>query len=297
MSYLSLSRSFRTGIVLIVLSPCAAAETRDLVDDYSRGDLMRYAMSLTPKAAAVPDRFVFPTDAQARPEWVFGTDVSHHNGTIDWAKIRKHHVHFAWVKATQGVDFKDRMFAKTWAELGRIFTDEGTRVHRGAYHFLAAQTDARGQARNFLAIMGALQPSDLPPTLDVEWDAPPGSANPGEADRWKGLSSGQIIEKMLIWLEAVEQATGKVPLIYTAASWWEARIGNTDKFSKYKIWIADYSRKAQLNETPRLPSGHVAPIWQFSERGRVQEGFTTDVDVNVFKGTSDQFVATFVGSK
>jgi lysozyme len=278
-------------MLLLVLSPRASAQTLDLVDDFSRGDLLRYAMSLGPQAKSVPDSFLFPNDATARREWVFGTDVSHHDGTIDWSKARKQEIRFAWVKVTQGVEYKDNMFAKNWADLGKMWTGEGTRVHRGAYHFLSAQGDVKGQARNFLTNMGAVLPSDLPPTVDLEWDAPPGSPDPGAADRWKALSASEIIEKVLTWLDAVEQATGKAPVIYTAASWWNERIGKTDKLAKYKIWIADYSRKSQLSETPQLPSGYVAHLWQFSERGRVMEGFSTNVDVNIFKGTADQFLA------
>jgi lysozyme len=293
----SLIRSLRIGILVLVMMPQAAsAEPRDLVDDFSRGDLMRYAMTLGPAAAAVPDRFVFPNDAQARTEWSFGTDVSHHDGTIDWSKARPHHIRYVWVKATQGIDFKDRMFAKNWTDLAKMWGDEATRVHRGAYHFMSAQGDPKAQAQNFLSIVGPHLPSDLPPTLDLEWDAPAGS-DPGQADRWKALSSAEIIEKALTWLETVEQSTGKAPIIYTAASWWNERIGKTDKLKRYKIWIADYSRTSQLNETPRLPSGQEAPLWQFSERGRVQDGFSTNVDVNVFKGTVEQFLVALSPSK
>ena len=286
-----------TGLLLVALATHASAEVRDLVDDFSRGDLLRYAMSLTPKAAAVPDRFLFPNDAKARAEWAFGTDVSHHDGTIDWQKARQHEIRFVWVKATQGVDFRDSMFAKNWAELEKMWGDEATRVHRGAYHFMSADGDAKAQVRNFLSNVGTSLPSDLPPTIDLEWDAPAGSQDPGEADRWKALSANEIVEKVLVWLDAVEQATGKTPVIYTAAAWWNERIGKTDKLAKYKIWIADYSRKSQLSESPRLPSGHVAPLWQFSERGRVKEGFSTNVDVNVFKGTIDDFLLAFSPAK
>jgi len=49
--------------------PLVAAEEQNLVDDLSRGDLLRYALTLEPGVRVVPDRFGFPTDAAARPEW------------------------------------------------------------------------------------------------------------------------------------------------------------------------------------------------------------------------------------
>jgi lysozyme len=278
----------KPAAVLLLFSTSVCAE--ELVDDFSRGDLLRYAMGAESSGRAVPDKFIFPTDAVNRTEWLFGTDVSHHDGTVDWTKARKQEVRFAYVKATQGLSLDDGMFAKNWEGIAKVWGDESTRVYRGAYHFLSAQGDAKVQAEHFLSKVGTMLPTDLPPTMDLEWDAPPGSKDPGAADRWKALSSAEILEKVQTWLEIVEKATGKTPIVYTAASWWNDRIGKTDKLSKYRIWIADYSAKSQLNETPRLPSGYAAHIWQFSERGRVREGFTTNVDVNVFKGTFDQFL-------
>jgi len=283
-------RPLLAAAVLLCIACCSVAQALDLVDDYSRADLLRYARSIGPSARAVPEKFLFPTDASARREWVFGTDVSHHDGTIDWSKARKQEIRFAYAKASQGIEFRDNTFARHWADIGKPSGDETTRVYRGAYHFLSAAGDGKAQAQNFLAIVGAILPSDLPPTVDVEWDAPPGSSDPGAADRWKALSASEIIAKIQAWLDAVEQATGKRPMIYTAASWWNARVGNTDKLGRFRIWIADYSATSRLHESPKIPAGYVSPVWQFSEKGSAGEGFSTSIDVNVFKGSTAQLL-------
>jgi lysozyme len=296
MSNLLIILSLRAAALLVVLLPCVAA-AEDLVDDYSRGDMLRYAMSVGPNVRAVPDHFSFPDDALSRSKWFFGTDVSHYDGVIDWAKASKQGIGFAYVKATQGVQSTDNTFARNWANIAKVWGDETTRVYRGAYHFLSAEGDAKAQAQHFLSNLGPVLSTDLPPSVDVEWDAPPHSADLDAADRWKGLSAAAIIAKMQTWLEVVEQATGKTPVIYTQPRWWNNRIGKTEKLAKYQIWIADYSTKSQLSEVPQTPAGYPVHLWQFSENGRAKDGFSTNIDVNVFKGTRDEFLTALAAPK
>jgi lysozyme len=296
MAFPSPTPSVKTAMLLLVLSSCAAG-AEDLVDDYSRGDLLRYAMAFGPHARSVPDRFTFPTDAASRSQWFFGTDVSHYDGQIDWSSAGKQGIRFAYVKATQGVQSTDNTFARNWAELGKVWNDEATRVYRGAYHFLSAQGDATVQAQHFLSHMGPVLPSDLPPSVDLEWDAPPHSTDIDASDRWKSLSASEIVAKVQTWLEAVERATGRTAIIYTQPRWWSNRIGKTDKLSKYQIWIADYSTKSQLSEVPEKPEGYSVRLWQFSENGRATNGFSTNIDVNVFKGSRDEFLAAVAPPK
>jgi len=292
MTHPLLSRLLRTATLLCVLSPPAAV-AEELVDDYSRGDLLRYSMSIGPNPRAFPDGFTFPTDAKVRPELLFGVDVSHYDGVINWSRAREQEIHFAYVKATQGVQSTDNAFARNWMDIGKLWDNERTRVYRGAYHFLSAQGDAKAQAQHFLSTLGAALPSDLPPCVDVEWDAPPGSSDLDAADRWARLSASEIAAKIQTWVEAVERATGKVPVIYTQPGWWHNRVGTTDKLAKYQIWAADYTSRSQLTEVPRKVPGYVTHIWQFSEHGRAKDGFPTKIDVSMFKGSQQEFLTAF----
>src|SRR5438128_304537 len=67
-----------------------------------------------------------PSDARY-PEQ--GIDVSHHQGAIDWAVLPAQGVDFAYIKATEGGDHVDRLFARNW----QAAADAG--MKRGAYHF------------------------------------------------------------------------------------------------------------------------------------------------------------------
>jgi GH25 family lysozyme M1 (1,4-beta-N-acetylmuramidase) len=98
----------------------ASAQELELTDDLSRGDLLEYARTLGKGEKAFPDRFKFAKDAAERPEWLFGIDVSHHDGTIDWSQTKKQKIIYAYVKATQGVNLFDGKFKNNWENLGAL---------------------------------------------------------------------------------------------------------------------------------------------------------------------------------
>lgn len=59
---------------------------------------------------------------------VQGIDVSHHQGEIDWFALPGQDVDFAYIKATEGGDHRDRLFARNWEEARQA------EIARGAYH-------------------------------------------------------------------------------------------------------------------------------------------------------------------
>jgi lysozyme len=172
-------------------------------------------------------------------------------------------------------------------------------VYRGAYHFFSADADPGAQARHFLNGIGTLQPTDLPPTLDLEWDFRRRSGawsldpNGEKHDFWSDLTPRQIIDRVTIWLDQVERASGRIPVIYTNHVWWMARVGDESMFARlrrYPIWIADYSARGRGQENPRVPNSHPWAIWQFTEKGNLsQGGIVGSVDVSIFKGMKQQF--------
>ncbi len=48
-----------------------------------------------------------------------GIDVSHHQRDIDWKVAKASGIHFTYIKATEGVDFKDPKFSENWTGSGR----------------------------------------------------------------------------------------------------------------------------------------------------------------------------------
>ncbi|MFP5288949.1 MAG: glycoside hydrolase family 25 protein [Thermoanaerobaculia bacterium] len=191
---------------------------------------------------------------------VQGIDVSHFQGVVDWQKVAQAGMSFAFAKATEGITYTDPQFAANWAGI------RAAGLLRGAYHFFEANDDATAQAQHFLAMV-QLAAGDLPPVLDVETTA--------------GVSTEQIWSGVSTWLQVVEQATGRRPILYTAPGFWNAHQPDL-ALTRYPLWLADYAAQ------PVLPDGWTSWLfWQHSQTGSVA-GVTGAVDLDLFNGTLEQ---------
>ncbi len=177
------------------------------------------------------------------PSEVRGIDVSHYSGAVDWDAVAEAGVHFAYLKATEGVDSADPAFAGHWQAL-----EDHPSLLRGAYHFYVTEDDPEAQARFFLGTV-KLAPGDLPPVVDVEilgHDTQPG-----------------LPDRLRTFLEIVERETGVTPILYTAPNFWNANL--TDRFGDYPLWVAEY----QVSE-PVTPEGWSAwTLWQWEQDAAV----------------------------
>src|SRR5262245_20104351 len=96
---------------------------------------------------------------------VIGVDVSNHQGYIDWPTLARTDVAFAYIKATEGGDFRDRRFQANWEGAKRAG------LPRGAYHFFTQCRSGADQARNFIAAVPR-EEGALPPVVDLEHMGP-----------------------------------------------------------------------------------------------------------------------------
>jgi len=291
---LTLVLSLLVCVIFIAKIPAADLDEEKLLKDTSRGDRFKLVkreaykelgLDLNTLGAEIVKRFSFPGDVD--DDSIYGIDLSHHNEDgckckVDWSKVEAQRVSFAYLKATQGSTGQDARFGANWSAL------EGTSIRRGAYHFLSPFSTVDDQVKNFLKTMGALRPMDLPPVMDIEWTD---AADP-DNDGWAAKSSDDVAAFALQWLQAIETATGRTPVIYTSRAWWKDRIGDDKlaKFSRYAIWIAQYVPDSKGQILPKnLPAQWTWKIWQFTESGGITGALNTSVDVSVFKGTLDQF--------
>jgi lysozyme len=190
------------------------------------------------EAAAPAEPAPPPVDpAEIAARLAHGIDLSHHNGTVDWAAVAAEGHTFAFVKASEGVDNPDASFPSHWPamkEAGLI---------RGAYHFYVTEDDPAEQAKLFLGTVD-LQPGDLAPAVDVEVIGH--GTQPGLADRLE------------TFLSILEQHYGVKPIIYTGPNFWDQHLDDT--FGGHPLWIAEYG----VSE-PRLPIGWDEwHLWQFN---------------------------------
>ena len=89
-----------------------------------------------------------------------GIDVSHYQGTIDWAKVKASGVQFAYIKATQGASFVDPKLAENVEGAASV------EIPIGLYHVFVANS---GEEQEHNWVKATRQyPAQLPAWLDVE---------------------------------------------------------------------------------------------------------------------------------
>ena len=186
---------------------------------------------------------------------VHGIDVSHHQGKIDWKKVKAMKVKgitfdFAFIKATEGKTHNDTKYFYNWKNAKK------NNIIRGAYHYFKPNVDGALQAKHFIGRV-KLQKGDLPPVIDVE-----------EIGK---VSKKKLMKEVLKFANAVEKKYAIKPIIYTFHDFYKLNFDET--FMDYKLWIAHYYVNSPRNKTWNF--------WQHSDRGKVS-GINTDVDFNVF---------------
>lgn len=196
------------------------------------------------------------------PQTVNGIDVSPWQVNIQWPKVKIAGKNFVYIKATEGDGYVSPVYASDWKKAG----DE--KILRGAYHFFRPSADPVAQADLFLKTIGSLEEFDLPPLFD--WEVT------------DGVSVATQIQRAKVWLERVERATGKIPVIYTGPAFWNA-LGNPEHFIRHSLFIANYEVSC-----PNIPPPWSTwTFWQHSDEG-VVSGIAGDVDLNLFNGTLEQ---------
>jgi GH25 family lysozyme M1 (1,4-beta-N-acetylmuramidase) len=202
-----------------------------------------------------------------------GVDVAsfqHPNGAgINWAQVAGAGYRFAAVKATEGTYYKNPYFAADDAGAKAAGLDVA------AYHFATPDT-TDGATQADYAVNNASYTADgktLPIELDIEY-------NPYGAECY-----GKTPAAMIAWITAfsneVAGRTGRAPMIYTTADWWNTCTGGSYNFSGNPLWIAAYGTAA-----PPMPAGWGAwTFWQYTSTGTVP-GIPTQggTDVSHFVG-------------
>jgi lysozyme len=196
---------------------------------------------------------------------VKGIDVSHYDGTIDWAKVKASGIDFAFMKATQGTTFVDPDFATNWKDAG------AAGVIRGAYHYLQPELDATAQADFFIATAGMPATGDLPMALDLEV--------------LDNLTGAQVAAAAQTFLARVQAKTGRVPVVYTSARFW-GTLGtpgpSPTPFQPYALWDAQWTTAC-----PNMPAPWMTwTFWQYASTGTVP-GISgmANVDLDEYNGS------------
>jgi len=98
------------------------------------------------------------------PATIFGLEVSHHNGVVDWNDLKSKGYFFVSIKASQRVVLEDPRFIEQWNAAGQAG------FIRSAYHFMTGDSSGQEQATFFLDVLKKVTfgPCDLGPLLVFE---------------------------------------------------------------------------------------------------------------------------------
>ncbi len=192
---------------------------------------------------------------------IHGIDISHHQGTIDWNRLRnalieQTPIRFVIIKGTEGDSYLDSKFRENFfyaREKGFI---------RGVYHFWSNNSSPRRQAYFFLAMV-KLVPGDLPPVLDVE-------------SKPRNISTEAFQQNVLTWLHIVEDKYQVKPILYTGYRFKQQYLSDS-RFDSYPFWIAHYY-------VSKMEYGGEWKFWQHTDVGRLP-GINNFVDLNIYNGS------------
>jgi lysozyme len=197
---------------------------------------------------------------------VRGIDVSHHQGHISWFEASLHGVKFAYIKATEGTDYRDSGFLYNWQQCPY------NQIARGAYHFFNFCTPGRAQARNFLAVVPA-DPHALPPAIDLEF-----SRN----CRHKP-NRAVFKHEVTAFMREISPRFPRPPVLYVSEEVYRRYLeGHRQEYPPHLLWIVD------VVKTPRLAPCAEWIFWQYAAFGKVP-GVRGPTDQNVFCGTPEEF--------
>jgi GH25 family lysozyme M1 (1,4-beta-N-acetylmuramidase) len=214
---------------------------------------------------------IFLTTATSRPApttAIQGIDVSSlqhpQNAVINWPDVAAAGITFTAVKASEATYYVNPYFASDAVQAARAGLFVMPYAFANPFH-----AKDNGSARE-QADLAARQLSEaavpagqlLPLALDIEPD--PYAARQ-QTNGCYGLSQSAMVTWIKQFLSEAQLKTGKKPVIYTLAAWWQACTGNSAAFGGYPLWIASYGPA-----NPALPAGwRDYTFWQHSSRGAV----------------------------
>jgi len=200
-------------------------------------------------------------------DFMYGLDVSHWQGEIIWYEVFHENpinIEFVYIKASEAGHFTDQNFTVNYLNARSYIRKVG------AYHFFRANVDPRKQVSQFLKVLGTTPYIDL---YDEEEDLPPAL----DLESYDGMTSKEVAENAVKFLEEFKQWTGITPIVYTFPDFGQ-RVGGYSSISAYDLWIASY--RNDLHELPKLPSHWKGwKYWQYTDKGRLN-GIKGSVDLN-----------------
>jgi GH25 family lysozyme M1 (1,4-beta-N-acetylmuramidase) len=286
---------------------------------------MAFAMLSFPITAA-------PADAAPREalplmsgpgERIHGADISRwqHPGDkpINFIKMHSAGLRFVMIKASDSRQDADRLSLK-YVAADRAGAQEAG-IYTGFYHYAllpdvtsssAIIKDATVQAQKViwrLASLGGYNEMDLPYALDLENNCVRYRSNKSCAKR---ATKSAVTLWSKTFMAALKEKTGRTPIFYSYPTFLENAMARDKELSQYPLWLAQYA----IN--PAIPTAQPGlknigcyvhswttasckaqwMVWQYTSCGIAPKYGVpgTRLDLNVFRGTQEAFLALASGT-
>lgn len=194
-----------------------------------------------------------PSNSHRNRNQIKGIDVSQYQGNIDWRKVAKDDIKFAFVRASYGKETDKKFKANAQGAYKN-------RIPVGAYHYatFTNTAGAKSQANHFIKLLKSVHIT-YPVVLDLEGNS-----------KTQRISKSRLTRAALTFMDTVKKAGYQV-MLYSNENFFLSHIDtNAVKRKGYDFWVANYIRE---------PSQVSHKIWQHTSSGRV-DGISTNVDLN-----------------
>ena len=193
-----------------------------------------------------------------------GIDVSHHNGKIDWEKVKKSGIGYAIIRVGYGQDIQsqdDKMFEYNISECERLGIPYGVYI----YSYALNVEHANSEADHVLRLIKGHNPE-----YGIWYDL--------EDDNYKlqnGMPSNEtFVDIAETFCEKIKSNGYKKVGIY-ANIYWLNYIINSPRLDKYDKWVAQWGTECTYEKD--------YVMWQFTDSGKV-DGIEGNVDLNKYYG-------------
>lgn len=197
---------------------------------------------------------------------VFGIDVSHHNGKINWEQVSHDNKKFAILKCQYEAQSHriDEFFEYNYAEAGKYG------LARGVYIYIAraSMADPVADAESLLKHLKGRK-LEYGIWLDLE-------------DKTVDVKGKSYIRDLAFKYADIFQKAGYYVGIYCNRDWY-IRLIHNDLKESFDFWIARYPKDdtgIYKSNSSLKPSYNMAVAWQYSSKGNVA-GVKTRCDLNV----------------
>ena len=174
-----------------------------------------------------------------------GIDVSYHQGTIDWSKVKSSGIEFAILRIGYGMydNQKDKQFENNYSKA------KANGIPVGVYHYSYAKTVEEAEKEAALVLKWLNNRDlDLPVYFDIE------------DKTQQNLGKTTLNNMCKAFCNAIE-AGGYWAGIYSNKYWATSIIDGPTLGKRYTYWVAQYNSKCTY-------TGPYA-MWQYSSSGKV----------------------------